>query len=133
MPIISQLAEASWWPTYLPILSREQIAFMLHQMYRVEALAEQVRNGIDFYIIERDGAAGGFMGVVIHPGNGMLRIEKLYVLPQHQGAGLGKQLITFAQALAAENQLQTIELNVNRQNPAVAFYQRMGFTIVKEV
>ena len=40
--IIRTLAEAVWWPTYTPILKKEQIEYMLESMYDVDLIKQQI-------------------------------------------------------------------------------------------
>jgi ribosomal protein S18 acetylase RimI-like enzyme len=64
---------------------------------------------------------------------GLTKIHKIYVLPNAQGKGVGNMLINKITAIALQNKNQTLALNVYRKNPAIEFYQKLGFSIVKEV
>jgi GNAT superfamily N-acetyltransferase len=57
----------------------------------------------------------------------------LYVLPDKQGLGCGKLLLSFIISEAKKHQSSLLHLNVNKQNPAVHFYLKCGFEIDKEV
>jgi ribosomal protein S18 acetylase RimI-like enzyme len=61
------------------------------------------------------------------------RLHKIYLLPETQGKGLGKLLLDKIMALAKENHSDTLSLNVNRFNKAVAFYKKIGFEIIQEI
>jgi GNAT superfamily N-acetyltransferase len=129
---IKQLAYKTWPDTFKEILSLEQIQYMLNWMYNEEKLAEQISNGHEFYIIH-DEQDLGFIGVEFdHPERGIMKIHKLYVLPDQQGKALGYQLFNFVKQRAIEKGISRIQLNVNRFNKAVAFYDRVGFKIIKE-
>jgi ribosomal protein S18 acetylase RimI-like enzyme len=58
----------------------------------------------------------------------LFHLQKIYVLPSYQGFGLGKLL--FEQAITAIKEMHpepcVMELNVNRNNKALRFYERMG-------
>lgn len=134
IPVIHELAEKIWWPTYRPILSEEQISFMLKKMYSEVALAEQMRNDIKFILIKRDVEDVAFAGYSMEYGSSpVLKIHKIYVLPSEQGKGTGKVLIDYFTNLAKDSHIPQIELNVNRANPALGFYQKMGFEIIEHV
>ena len=63
---------------------------------------------------------------------GLYRIEKIYLLPEVQGNGLGRQLVERAFSIIRENAQEErvfVELNVNRENKALGFYLRLGFRI----
>ncbi|HEY0895385.1 MAG TPA: GNAT family N-acetyltransferase [Sphingobacteriaceae bacterium] len=133
LELIHRLAVEIWWPTYHAILSEGQISFMLDKMYSVESLAKQVQEGLRFVIVEREGQPVGFMGFQkTNSPEGILRIEKLYVLPPEQGKGTGSALVAFAAGIARSEGAALLELNVNRANPAFFFYQKSGFTIYRE-
>lgn len=131
--IISELAERIWWPTYGTILSAAQIRFMLDKMYHPDSISEQMTEGLQFYIAQLPDRAVGFLGLTIQNSDPVLRIEKIYVDPEQQKKGVGKKLIHHAISIAKESHCSLIELNVNRQNPALGFYKKFGFEIAREV
>lgn len=54
-------------------------------------------------------------------------IDQLYVLPDHQGRGIGSALLEVAQAGATQLDLWTFQRNA----PARRFYERHGFVAVE--
>ena len=134
IPTIHQLAEETWWPTYRPILSEEQISFMLKDMYSENALLKQMNADVKFLLVKRENENVAFAGYSIeNRPEPFLRIHKIYVLPSEQGKGTGKTLIDYLSNLAKDLNIPEIELNVNRANPAFGFYQKMGFDIRETV
>jgi ribosomal protein S18 acetylase RimI-like enzyme len=134
IPVIHELAERIWWPTYRPILSEEQISFMLQNMYSENALKEQMLGDIKFILVKRDNEDVAFAGYSIEHGTDpVLKIHKVYVLPSEQGKGTGKNLIAYLSNLTTDLNIPYVELNVNRGNPALGFYQKMGFEIIETV
>lgn len=134
IPVIHDLAEKIWWPTYSPILSEEQISFMLKNMYSESALKEQMNTGVKFLLVKRDSENVAFAGYSLdYENEPLLKIQKIYVLPSEQGKGTGKNLIEYISHLAKELNILEVELNVNRGNPAKGFYQKMGFEIRETV
>lgn len=130
LKIVQDLAYAIWPDTFKDILSSEQIKYMLNWMYDLETLKKQAENGQLFFIYTENDQPVGFMGIEpFYPSKSELKIHKIYVLPQTQGAGIGKKLIQKAIAVAQEKEIQKLVLNVNRFNKAVTFYQHIGFTI----
>ena len=134
IPLIHTLAEAIWWPTYQPILSPEQISFMLEKMYSPGALQEQMDDGIQFLLVYTDAQqAIAFAGWSVSGENpDILKIHKLYIMPEQQGKGIGKMLIRHIEK-NAPRQCSILELNVNRANPAFHFYKKAGFEVYEEV
>ena len=45
---IQSIAEQTWWPAYLPILEKEQIQFMLNELYAVNKITDQISNILKF-------------------------------------------------------------------------------------
>jgi len=130
--LIQQLAQEIWYPTYEPILSKEQIDFMLEKMYSVSALEESInQENTEFFLFHERDLAVGFIGM--KKKDDVLRIDKLYLLPSTQGKGYGKKFIDFAAKEAKKMGLQALELNVNRNNNAYYFYLKQGFEVVEEV
>lgn len=131
--LISNLANKIWRQAYASILSEEQISFMLKEIYEPAVLSSQISNGVPFHIAEYDNKAYGFISAMPkekHPR--IYRIEKLYILKEAQGLGIGKKLINRIEDLAKNKGSSTLELNVNRNNPATKFYEKEGFKIIKE-
>ncbi|SFC36177.1 Acetyltransferase (GNAT) domain-containing protein [Parapedobacter composti] len=133
-PIIHRLAHEIWWPAYKELLPHGQIEVMLHHLYSIAALEEQMASGQEFALALREDISVGFIGFRPKPSaTGTMRIEKLYILPAEQGKGTGKLLINHAAAIALAAGMRLLELNVYRHNPARAFYERQGFVVVETV
>ena len=64
--------------------------------------------------------------------SGMLKVDQLFILPEHQGRGIGSACMTRIVDDAGLEQkpvmLQVLKVNTR----GIAFYQRLGFTIVGE-
>jgi len=132
IPVISELAEKTWWRSYRNIISDEQISFMLKDMYSEESLKVQMNSGIEFILAERENIPVAFAGFSLAE-PGIYKLHKLYVLPSEQGSGTGKKLIEHISDLAREWGGKILELNVNRGNPASGFYKKAGFDIYRTV
>jgi len=129
---IQDFAYLTWPDTFKEILTQDQIKYMLEWMYNLPRLKEQIISGHEFYII-RDDKDLGFIGIEFdHPESGVVKIHKLYVLPDQQGKGLGIKLFENIRARSIEEGMKSIQLNVNRFNRAVDFYHHIGFITIKE-
>ena len=60
------------------------------------------------------------------------KLHKLYVLPDTQRRGRGRALVLAGSAAAKARGAQVLRLDVNRNNPAIGFYERLGFAPVRE-
>lgn len=134
IPLITELAEKTWWPSYSQIISEEQISFMLNDMYSRKSLLEQMNSGIEFLIAERKNIGIGFAAYsLIDDKNQVYKLHKLYVLPTEQGSGVGKKLIDQVSESVKTKGGKILELNVNRSNSAQHFYKKIGFEIHQTV
>lgn len=131
---IKDLAYAIWPSAYEKILSNEQLDYMLEKFYAVEALKEQLLDKKHiFYMAMNDlEVPQGFVAYQLDAASNKTKIHKIYVLPETQGTGLGKELFYHVKEKALENNQKAIFLNVNKYNRAKFFYEKLGFTIVKE-
>lgn len=135
LPLIQHLASTIWNIVYPPIISREQIDYMLDMMYSDEALAKQTSQQHQFILIRENDLPMGFASYSPKE-NGkpnIFRLHKLYVLPDQHGKGLGKKLLAYIKNEITPLGAKVLELNVNKRNPAVGFYQKMGFKVDREM
>ncbi len=131
--IINDLAHQIWPHAFRGIISEDQIKYMLDWMYNVQTLEEQINTGQLYYVLKEFGQAKGFIGLEPNfPDAEQLRIHKLYVLPNEQGKGFGRKLLTQAIDVAFDLDLKSLHLNVNRFNESVKFYKHVGFSTIGE-
>jgi len=132
IPVIVALAEATWEPTYRYIISKEQLDYMYRVIYTPASLRRQMREQRhQFLLAYVDERPAGFASYSEKPA-GVYHLNKIYVLPSHQSQGLGQRLISAVEAAARAAGGAALELNVNRHNPALAFYERQGFAQHRE-
>jgi diamine N-acetyltransferase len=131
LPIIRQIAEQTWPTAYSAIISPEQIQWMLEWMYNLPELTQQYHAGTLFFIAMQNQVPLG-MASISPVKEGICKLNKLYVLPSTQKTGAGKLLLHTAIQAAAEQHATHVQLQVNRANPAVGFYQKQGFVIIAE-
>ena len=101
-------------------------------MYVSDKIAEQIEDGSQRYVkLEEDGEAVAFAAYSSRQDDeAVYKLHKLYCHPTTQGKGYGKLLIDTVINEAKEAGKTSLELNVNRQNKAKAFYEKMGFSII---
>lgn len=131
--IINELAVNTWHDAYDKILSSEQVNYMLEMMYSLNAITEQILvKGHHFLLLSEDDTYLGFASYELNYLSGTTKLHKLYVLPETQGKGAGRLLVSKIEQEAAKNGNDKVSLNVNRYNPAVNFYLKNGYAKVKE-
>ena len=140
IPTIIRLAEATWEPTYRFIISGEQLEYMYRVIYSPAALKRQMQEQQhQFLVAYVAGEPAGFASFSPQPaeagaeGPTGFKLHKIYVLPTRQGQGLGQHLIEAVENAARTAGGHFLDLNVNRYNPAIAFYERRGFVRQREV
>lgn len=132
--VILKIATDTWWPTYEPLLGKEQVAFMLGAIYSRENITDQLINKKQTYLLlteaEQPVAFAAYAPREENPE--IYKLHKLYCLPATQGKGYGKILINAVAEKAIIAGVNTLDLNVNRDNKAKSFYEKMGFEIAYE-
>lgn len=131
---ILAIAEQTWWPTYEPLLGKEQVTYMLNELYTEDKITKQITEKQQtFLLLEEDGVAVAFAAYSPREEDKHIyKLHKLYCLPVTQGKGYGKILINAVAGKTKEAGKSTLDLNVNRYNNAKSFYEKMGFEVVYE-
>lgn len=131
IPLIRELTFKVWPQTYAPILSTDQINYMLEMMYSEASLQKQIKEGSQFIIIDDEIEPVGF--AAYQPvENNVYKLHKIYVLPSQQGKGTGKYLLSYIINEIQQKGATALQLQVNRHNKAKDFYQKLGFKVIKE-
>ncbi len=133
LSIVSDLAYAIWPATYGEILSKAQLDYMLANFYAITNLENQMDAGQVFELIFEDNNVIGFVSYEFNcKKTKLLKIHKIYLLPETQGKGFGKFMIDEIIRIAKSNDQKGIFLNVNKYNKAKFFYEKAGFIVSKE-
>lgn len=132
--LIHSLASIAFPATYQEILSSEQLDYMMEWMYAPTNIRKQMEEeGHVYFIAYLDGEACGYLSVQQQE-EAVFHLQKIYVLPHFQGKHVGGYL--FEQAIGYIKEVHPapclMELNVNRDNKALHFYERMGMRKLRE-
>jgi len=131
IPAIQHIARFTWGPAYGSILGPDQLAYMLDWMYSTESLREQFARGCRFLLLRDGEMPGGFAGFEASEKGGF-KLNKLYVLPAKQKSGYGQSLLDEVISIAKTAGGTYLDLNVNRNNAARFFYEKLGFYVLRE-
>ncbi len=128
IPLIRALAKTAFYATYRNLLSPEQVDYMFDWMYSADSLRRQMAEGHAYFIGAVDGIECAYLSVQ-QEAEDVFHLQKIYILPDYQSRGMGKEL--FNHALKHIKKLHPapcqMRLNVNRHNTrAIEFYTRMG-------
>lgn len=97
-----------------------------HEPYMPEAeLRQEIADGIEFWLAERNGAPAGMMG--IQDRGDVALVRHAYVSPDVQRAGVGTALLRHVEALTAKPILIGTWAAATW---AIAFYRRNGYSVV---
>ena len=128
---IRDIAEKTWWPTYGNILSSDQIRYMLDVIYAPDAIAKHIKSTSQTFLLLSDEAGvQAFAAYGPRQDADVFKLFKLYVLPQRQSKGYGRALINEIKTRLIAIGRHRLDLNVNRMNPALHFYEKCGFQLI---
>ena len=130
IPVVQTLAREIWHRHYPSLLSAAQIDYMLDRGYSAEALARFVTEADAGLALANEGVEPVGFAAWYRLDAKAMKLDKLYVLPQRHGRGIGRMLIEHVRALATKIGCSELTLNVNRGNSdAIRAYEASGFTI----
>ena len=117
---------ATWHTTYDALLGSEKVTEITNSWHSLENLTRQI--GVPqttFLIAEAEGQIVATSHARLAE-DGSLALERLYVLPEKQGLGIGKALLR--ETIARFPGASRLTLEVEPQNKLeIRFYERNGF------
>jgi len=123
------LAQVVWRAHYPGIIPERQIEYMLARMYDDDALRRFLDvPGAGLALASIGERPVGFAAWYRSHEPATAKLDKLYVLPEWHGRGVGRALIAYVEAAARADRCTMLVLNVNKRNAkAIAAYARAGF------
>ena len=114
-----ELQRVIWTP-------EQKDAFLRQQFEAQDQYYREQYPGAAFLVIEAAGVAAGRLYVARWPRE--IRIMDIALLPAHRRQGLGTAILG---DLLAEGDAtgKTVSIHVERQNPALGLYERLGFKL----
>jgi GNAT superfamily N-acetyltransferase len=83
------------------------------------------------FVAEIEGAPAGYVAVAFV--GEALRVDQLFVSPEHEGEGVGRQLLEHAEGYAISEGTLALQVVVSRgDSRAIDFYRSRGFVEVAE-
>ena len=128
------LAYRIWHAHYPGIITSEQINYMLERGYTRPVILDELNNqGVIWLKIKSGDVMVGFASVGPQA-PGIMKLHKLYLLPEYHGTGLGARALNVVEQIARDNSASALVLNVNRHNiKAIRAYERAGWLVAEEV
>jgi len=125
--LIRKLALQIWPQTFEKLVTPQQLIAMLNTKFSRAALVSQLNNKVDFYIIFKLDKPVGFLSISMN--EKICSLHKLYVIPDFQGEGIGMEALQHIIHLSQKQQQNKVILHIHILNPAIAFYEKAGFSI----
>jgi len=108
----------------VPWSDSQKEAFLRMQFQAQTAHYHQHYPDASYDVILRDGQAVGRL--YVHRSEDAILVIDIALLPEHRGGGLGKQLLNDILSEAGA-QGKPVQIYVERENPAMRLYTRLGF------
>ncbi|MBC9930310.1 GNAT family N-acetyltransferase [Chitinophaga qingshengii] len=133
IPVIQELTERIWKPTYKSILEPAQIDYMIDMMYSTASLTKQLTELNHKFIVLQDNKRPiGYASYSPTDTEGVYKLHKIYLDPSYQGKGVGRFFLDTVCRQVKNLGATILELDVNRYNKARFFYEKMGFSTYDE-
>jgi len=128
--IIRNLALEIWPRTYSQLFSPQQVIYMLNIWFSEASLLKQMRDQHQFTLIYSGSFPIGFASCSeVRPY--VFKLHRIYILPAYQGLGAGKCIMNHIIKEIKSGNASSLILNITQNNPAKAFYEQLGFQVVR--
>ena len=123
---LQQISRETFAQTFAEFNTAEDMESYLSTNLSIETLSAEIeQEGSEFYVWKDNDQ---WMGYIKFNYTDSLEIERLYILSEYQGKGLGKKFMQFAFDKARELNFHQVWLGVWEHNhKAIAFYESLGF------
>lgn len=134
---VAALAREIWYEYYVPLIGRAQVDYMVARFQNAQAMQAQIDQGYEYFLVQRQDESGkwsdiGYCAIEQQPGSALF-LSKFYLHHAVRGSGTGRRCMEFIEGLARRRGLSSLWLTVNKGNPAVQAYQRLGFRIAADL
>ena len=124
--VLAAFAEPIWYEHYSPIIGKQQVEYMLEKFQSSNAIKAQIKEGYQYYQVSCETQLVGYFSIQLRK-DASLFISKFYLAKEARGQGLGKKMLTYIEELATAAKCKTLDLTVNKYNPAYKVYLNLGF------
>jgi diamine N-acetyltransferase len=133
--IIRKILWETWTATYGAFIPEDDLRAYFEEHYNDAAIGELLKQpGVEGHVAECDGVASGVMITKKNEAEGRFYVSSLYVLPESQGKGIGRALLSRAEERAISIGMDHLWLGVMSQNvAALAWYRALGFSFDEEL
>ncbi|GAA0214063.1 GNAT family N-acetyltransferase [Kangiella japonica] len=130
--LVEMLATKIWQEHYPDIIGKEQVDYMLAKYQSCPAIKRQLNDGASYYLLfEKNHPVGYFS---YHFESDALFLNKIYVIKEVRGNGVGTKAIKYIASKALEQSAKKVRLAVNKFNSkTIEVYKNIGFKTVDSV
>ncbi|HEY6950959.1 MAG TPA: GNAT family N-acetyltransferase, partial [Bacteroidota bacterium] len=124
----------TWMEAYSPFIPEGDLQSYHQATYNLEALKTMFADrDVKGFVAEFDGALVGCIRTKLERTAQRFYVSSLYVLPHHQGKGIGRTLMTMAAREAVALGHDRIWIGVMERNKdGLDWYQKFGYRVVEE-
>lgn len=138
LAVVAALAHEIWYEFYVPLIGRAQVDYMVAKFQNAAAMQSQIDQGYEYFLVRLEPAGSGEgrdagYCALQQQADGSLFLSKFYLHKNARGSGTGRKCMEFIEGLARRRGLSLLWLTVNKGNPAVQTYQRLGFRMAAEL
>ena len=112
-----------------PIIGKAQNDYMIELFQTPAAIRDQLEHGYRYFFVREDDRQIGFLA--FYPRKDAMYLSKLYLYKTERGKGYSRKMLEFVIRAAVAAGLDSVELNVNRNNSAVLAYEKLGFHVIR--
>jgi ribosomal protein S18 acetylase RimI-like enzyme len=134
LPAIHNLLLETWLDAYASFIPESDLISYHHATYGLEALTTMYKEpGINGFVAESERTLVGCIRTRVARDENRFYVPSLYVLPHHQGMGIGRSLMTMAVDEAVAKDFDRIWIGIMEKNKdGLDWYKKFGYQIVEE-
>jgi ribosomal protein S18 acetylase RimI-like enzyme len=128
---VARMAREVWNEHYVPLIGQGQVDYMVAKFQSPGAMQSQIGSGYEYFQIRQGGENVGYAATRHDVAVARVFVSKLYVLAAYRKSGAGRRSLDLIERRARERGATHLWLTVNKANPSVRAYERLGFRIVE--
>lgn len=126
IPAIRDVLVDTWRATYAPFYGAAKVEEIIAEWHSVAAITANLeRPGGEFLLTDDGKLIGGMAFASFAPGTKTVLLHQLYVRPECQGLGIGRDLFAEIETCFPGAQELTVEVDPGNE-PAIGFYKAHG-------
>lgn len=130
---VARMARIIWNEYYVQLIGQAQVDYMVAKFQTAEAMQAQIEQGYEYFQIQQGADVIGYASIRHDAADARVFISKLYVLAEHRKSGAGRKSLELIEGIARERGARQLWLTVNKGNPSVRAYERLGFSIAEAI